>query len=257
MTIVKSIRIALVSVLALFTAMEAGSVVMAQGPVINTAAVQTLQKMTDFTKNLREFSVNTQVTLEDVLDSGQSVDFDVFTRVAVRRPDKIRAERIGEQLSQVFYYDGKTLTLWDPVEGVYATQPAPGTIEELIDYTREVLGLIIPVSDLVYRNSFAILMEDVQSATVVGETTIGGVKCTHLAFRRPGVDFQVWVATGDQPFPCKYVVTDTSTPEMLSTVTVMSDWVFNPEADDATFSFVPPEGAIPVPFVPLDNGLDH
>ncbi len=220
---------------------------------VDPTAVGTLRKMTDYVSKLEQFGVYTQSTLEDTLESGQRVDFDVAAKVAVSRPNKVRAERVGELINQVFYYDGKSLTLYDPPKGVYATQPAPETIEEMLDFTRESLGLIIPVSDLVYRNAFAILMQDVSSATVIGKAVIGGVTCDHLAFSRPDVDFQVWVADGDQPLPCKYVVTDTSTPENVSTVTVMSEWNVTPALTDATFMFVPPKGAQAIPFIPLDE----
>jgi hypothetical protein len=122
----------------------------------------------------------------------------------------------------------------------------------VLDYTRESLGLIIPVEDLVYRNAFAILMQDVTSAIVVGKSVIGGVACDHLAFSRPDVDLQVWVAEGDEPLPCKYVVTDVRTPP-VSTVTVMSDWNLAPAAADTEFEFVPPEGASHITFLPLDE----
>ena len=225
----------------------------AQAPGVDPAAVETLKKMTDYFSKLEQFTVTTQSTLEDQLESGQRIDYDVAARVAVHRPDKIHAVRLGELISQDFYYDGKSLTLYDPPNGVYASEAAPATIEEMFDFTRETLGLLIPVSDLVYRNAFAILMQYGTSATVVGKAVIGDVTCDHLAFVRPDVAFQVWVADGDQPLPCKYVVTDTSTPQMVSTVTVMSNWNLTPELSDATFNFVAPEGAKAISFVPLDE----
>lgn len=224
----------------------------AETPVVDPAAVATLQKMTDYFSVLQQFSVHTQSTLEDVLDSGERIDYDVTAEVDVRRPDKLHSRRIGDEVSQAFYYDGKSLTLYTPADATYATRPAPKTIEELLDYTRESLGLLIPISDLVYRNAFAILMPGVSSAKIVGKTTIGDRVCTHLAFRRPDVDFQVWVAEGEQPLPCKYVVTDKSTPALISTVTVMSDWDFTP-VSDATFTFALPDGAKAIEFIPYDD----
>jgi hypothetical protein len=187
-----------------------------------------------------------------MLDSGQRVDVDVSASVIISRPNKLRAERKGELLDQVFYYDGKTLTLYNPPEDVFATEPAPATIEEMLEYTRESLGLIIPAADLVYRNAYPLLMQGVTSAIVVGKAFIDGVVCDHLAFSRPDVDFQVWVADGDQPLPCKYVVTDTSTPALISISTVMSGWDVAPTATDASFNFVPPEGSMSIRFMPLD-----
>lgn len=225
----------------------------AQVSDMDPIAVEILRKMTDYFRALDQFTVYTQSTLEDQLESGQRIDFDVGAYVAVRRPNNIHAERIGELINQVFYYDGSFLTLYDPPLGVYASEEAPGTIEEMLDFARESLGIIIPVSDLVYRNSFAILMQDVSSAVVIGEAVIGGVTCDHLAFSRPDVDFQVWVRKGDRPLPCKYVVTDTSTPEKISTVTVMSDWNLAPALKDASFRFIPPMGSMAIPFIPFDE----
>ena len=223
---------------------------------VDPAAVSILQKMTSYVLGLGSFSVHTQSTLEDLLDSGQRVDFDVAANVTVRRPDKIRAERVGGQFRQIFYYNGKTLTLFNPDDNVYATQPAPDDIEGLLDYAREDLGLTIPISDLVYRNAYAILMKGVEAAAFLGRVSIGGVMCDHLAFHRPDVDFQLWVASGDRPLPCKYVVTDTSTPQLLSTVTVTSDWNLTPDANNGLFEFTPPDGAQSVMFLPVDRGSD-
>jgi hypothetical protein len=235
-----------------FSAMVAAEV-RAQTPVVDPAATQILKRMTDYVGSLKQFSVHTQNTLEDVLDSGNRIDLDISASVLIRRPNKLRAERKGDLVSQVFYYNGKTVTLYNPADKVYATEPAPGTIEEVLDFTRESLGLVVPVADLVYRNAYELLMQEVTFATVVGKAVINGVKCDHLLFSRPGVDFQVWVTDGAKPLPCKYVVTDTATPARLSVVSVMSDWNAAPAAADDRFAFVPPKGTKPITFMRLDK----
>ena len=228
--------------------------VRAQAPAVDPVAVQILKHMTDYLGSMKQFTVHTQNTLEDVLDSGHRVDFDVSASVIISRPNKLRAERRGDLIDQIFYYDGKTLTLYNPSDKVYATEPAPGTIEELLDFARESLGLIVPVSDLVYRNAFLLLMQDVNFAKVVGKAVIDGVKCDHLLFSRPGVDFQVWVADSGRPLPHKYVITDTGTPALLSVTTVMSNWNVAPAVADSRFAFVPPQGVKRITFMPLEIG---
>ncbi|MEN8689997.1 MAG: DUF2092 domain-containing protein [Desulfobacterales bacterium] len=225
--------------------------VRAQAPAVDPVATKILQRMTDYLGSLQKFSVHTQNTLEDELDSGHRVDLDVSANVVISRPNKLYAERKGDLVEQIFYYNGKTLTLYNPSDKVYATESAPGTIEEMLDFARESLGLIIPAADMVYRNAFPLLMQDVSLAMVVGEAVIGGVKCHHLLFSRPGVDFQVWVAAAGQPLPRKYVVTDTGTPAGLSITTVMSDWNVAPTETDARFKFVPPPGTKAITFMPL------
>ena len=225
--------------------------IQAQTPAVDPAATQILKKMTDYLGGLEQFSVQTRNNLEDLLESGHRVDFQISADVTIRRPNKLHAERKGDQVDQTFYYDGKTLTLHNPSDRVYATEPAPGTIEEMLDYVRESLGLIVPVADLVYRNAFALLMQEVSMAVVIGKATIEGVRCDHLLFSRPGVDFQVWVADSGPPLPYKYIVTDTGLFSWMSISTVMSNWNTKPSLDDVRFTFVPPEDASLIGFMPL------
>ncbi len=233
--------------------------VWAKAPVVDPLAVQTLEKMTTYMASLERFSVHTENTLEEMLESGQRIDLDVSASMLVRRPDKLLAERLGEETGQILYYDGEYLTMFvdTPSEAVYAQIPAPGTIEQMVDVAREELGIVLPVSDLIYRNAQSILMTGVTSAMVVGETVIGDMICTHLAFRRPNMDFQVWVATGSAPLPCKYVVTDTSLKIPLSISTVLSNWNLAPLAADKLFKYTPAEEATPTTFQPLESGSDR
>lgn len=248
--------VALLATAAMVVVLAAPAVVRAEAAGVDPTATRILKRMTDYLGGLKQFSVHTQNTLEDMLDSGQRVDVHISASVIVSRPNRLRAERVGDLVDQVFFYDGKTLTLYNPSDKVYATERAPGTIEEMLDFARESLGLIVPVADLIYRNAFPLLMQDVTSAKVIGKEVIGGVTCDHLAFSRPGVDFQVWVADGDKPLPCKYVVTDTGTPALMSVSSVMSDWNAAPDVTDATFAFAPPEEVMAIAFMPLDGGGD-
>ena len=200
---------------------------------------------------LQQFSVKTQNTIEDVYGSGHRIDRDLAASVTVKRPNKLLAVRTGEVMNQRFFYDGKTLTLYNPSVKVYGSKPAPPTIEKMIDFARETVGILLPAADLLYRNAFPLLMQDVTLAAVVGKAVIGGVRCDHLLFSRPGADFQVWVAEGQRPFPHKYVVTET--PSMLAITTVLSDWNLAPDVNDARFNFVPPKGTQAISFMPLET----
>jgi hypothetical protein len=224
----------------------------AQPPAVDPAAVQKLKQMTEFLDGLQQFSVQTHSILEELHVSGHRVDKDLAANVTVKRPNKLRAARAGGLMDQRFFYDGKTLTLYNPAEKVYATETAPDTIERMIDFARETVGILLPAADLLYRNAFPLLMQDVALAAVVDRTVVGGVKCDHLLFSRPGVDFQVWIAEGKRPFPRRYVVTETDTPARLSITTVLSDWKTDAAVDDAQFNFVPPKGTSATRFLPLD-----
>jgi hypothetical protein len=219
-------------------------------PAVDPAALRILKSMTDYLDGMKEFTLAVQSEIEDLHSSGHRVDYDLKARVTVKRPNKLLAVRTGETASQTFFYDGKTLTLYNPVEKVYAAQPAPGTIEGAVTLARESIGIVFPAADLVYRNAYPLLTKDLTLAVVVGKAVIDGVTCDHLLFSHPGADFQVWVEEGKRPLPHKYVVTETDDPALLSVGAVLSDWNEAPAADDAQFVFVPPKGTSETRFIP-------
>ncbi len=221
-----------------------------ESPAVDPAAIRILEEMTDHLDGLIRFSVKTESTIEELHASGHVVDYDFAATVTVARPNRLRAERIGGLMNQAFYYDGKTLTLYSPVANVYAVEPAPGTVEETINFARETVGILLPAADLVYREAFPHLVKDLTLAVVVGKAIVGGVRCDQLLFSRPGVDFQIWVEEGHDRWPRKYVVTETDTPARLSIATFLTDWNLNPAAEEALFKFVPPKGASATRFIP-------
>lgn len=82
----------------------------------------------------RRFQVEVRHTLEVVLQTGQKIQFDHQARQIVQRPDRMRAERVGDLVAQVFVYDGQSLTLFDPAKQVYAGVPAPARFEEMLEF---------------------------------------------------------------------------------------------------------------------------
>ncbi|MBK8992629.1 MAG: DUF2092 domain-containing protein, partial [Gammaproteobacteria bacterium] len=88
--------------------------VQAQPAGITAEAKQLLKSSTDFLTSQQHFSADTRNTLEIVLKSGQKIEFNHTARQSVQRPNKLRAERTGDLVDQVFIYDGKSLTLYNP-----------------------------------------------------------------------------------------------------------------------------------------------
>jgi hypothetical protein len=220
----------------------------AQGASVDPVAMQKLKRMSDFLDGLPQFSVNTQSVIEEMRFSGHRVDLDLEAKVTVKRPNKLSAMRSGEVMNEQLFYDGKTLTLYHPTENTYATATAPDTIEKMIDFARETVGVLLPAADLAYRGAYPLMTKDVTLAAVVGKAVVAGVRCDHLLFSHPGVDFQVWIAEGKQPWPCKYAVTETDNPSKLTITTFLSGWNSTAAVPDAKFNFTPPKGAKAIPF---------
>lgn len=217
--------------------------------VVDSQAVQILRRSMDYLNGLQRFSATTQILTEDLLDTGHRVDFQAMGGMTIERPNKLRGERHGAGFAQTLSFDGSTLTLYDAVRKVYASKPVAGDIPAMFQMAYDSLGLAVPISDLVWPNVFPLLMQDVVMATVVDQEIIDGVLCDHLVFSRTDVDFQIWIPVSGAPLPRKYIVTDTSTPALLSIVTTISDWKVDPRLSADLFTFVPPTGAQAVPFL--------
>ena len=84
------------------------------------------------------------------------------------------------------------------------------------------------------------------TATDVGPSHINGVSVEQYAFRQEGMDWQVWIQQGTFPLPRRIVMT-TMTDDARPQHTVVYDWNLAPSFNDASFAFVPPEGAKEIP----------
>ena len=241
----------LFAVSALTMLLVAPALLWAQAPGIDPKAKKILHRMTEYLAGLHQFSAESRNTLEAVLTSGQKIEFEAAATLVLQRPDKLLVTRKGDIVDQVFYYDGKSLTLFNPRENVYATVAAPDTVDKMMDFARNKLDIFAPAGDLFYRDSYERLMQDVTGGFVVGKAAIGDVLCDQLAFSGPEVDWQIWIEEGDRPLPLRYVIT-TKTVEGWPDYTVsISNWNVAPTIVDGEFSFVPPAGAKKVEFLPL------
>jgi hypothetical protein len=83
---------------------------------------------------------------------------------------------------------------------------------------------------------------------------LGGVVCTHLAFRAPHVDWQIWIQDGDQPLPRKFVITSPDIAGAPQFTVVMTGWNLAPELTDGMFEFEPAADAKQIEFLPADGG---
>jgi hypothetical protein len=223
----------------------------AQPAGIDPQAEKLLKRMSDYLASRQQFSLKAESTLETVLTSGQKLQFDSPATLEVSRPNKLRAHRKGDLANQEFFYDGKTLTLFNPKENLYATTAAPPTLDEMLDFAREKLDIIAPASEILYKNAGEKMLKESSSGFVVGPSVVGGVKSTHLAFRGEEVDWQIWIEDGDKPLPRKFILTSKKVTGEPQFAVLIRGWDLTPKFTDKEFTFVPPKGAKKIEFLQL------
>jgi hypothetical protein len=222
----------------------------AQPAGIAPEARQLLKASTDFLASRQRFSADTRNTLEIVLKSGQKIEFNSTATQSVQRPNKLRSERSGDLVEQVFFYDGKSLTLYQPRDNAFAQVDAPATLEEMLDLARTKYDIVASFGDLVYKDAFDILMDGVTDGMVVGKAVIEGVLCDHLAFRAPDVDWQIWIQEGAEPLPRRIVITTLDMPNAPQFSVTVTRWDLEPAFDARTFTFTPQAGMNRIELLP-------
>ena len=218
-------------------------------------AADLLKRGLDYLGGLQRFHVTTQQTYEDLLSDQVRIDLETSADLTVVRPDKIRIERFGLESHQLFFFNGEDFTLHNPYDKVYATEKLKGDIEDMFHTVRDTFGISASAADLIYKNSYALMIDNVQVAQVIGKEMIGDIMCDHLVFVRPDVSYQIWISDSEPYLPHKYVVTDTSTSHLLSFSTLMTQWDLSPEVSDSMFEYEPKEDTQQIFFMKMTESV--
>jgi hypothetical protein len=89
-----------------------------------------LQQACDLLKSAKQFSFKAEVTDDRVYTGGKKLQFAFDLEAFAQRPDKLRINAQGDTENKQFFYDGKTITLYDQPKNAYAVMAAPATIDE-------------------------------------------------------------------------------------------------------------------------------
>ncbi|WP_373506301.1 DUF2092 domain-containing protein [Aestuariivirga sp.] len=209
-----------------------------------------LKAMSDYMGSQQSMSFTYDSSFEVVTKDQQKLQLTSSGAVALSRPDKIVATRHGGFADVAMMFDGKTLTVLGKDANVYAQTEVPGSVENLVDELRDKLHRPLPAADLLLANTYDVLMADVTDVKDLGSGIVGGLECDHLAFRTPEVDWQIWIAQGDKPYPCRYVIS-TKTVDLSPQYTIqVGDWKTGSDAT-ASFEFKNETGATKIEFSKL------
>ena len=196
-----------------------------------------------------------EFTVEEALDDGQKIMSTGAATYLVRMPDRLLIDLYTDTSEREFFYDGKTLTMYGPKIGYYASVPAPSTIGRMLAMASEDYDIEVPLADLFVWGTKDDGSSALTSAFQVGVSKVGDRTCDHYAFRQPGADWQLWIEAGDDPLPCRIAITATDDPALPQYVSTLT-WTLDPSLPDALFTFTPPEGARRIPIEKVPAGGD-
>ena len=170
-------------------------------------AKRILKSMSDYVGAQKAISFEFDAILEVVTHDEQKLALASSGTVTLNRPDKIRATRSGGFADVEMSFDGKTLTILGKNLNLYTQLDVPGTIDHLVNELHDTYNRPLPAADLLLSNSYDDLMAGVIDIKDLGSGVVDGVECDYLAFRTKEVDWQIWIAQGEHPYPYRYVIT--------------------------------------------------
>jgi hypothetical protein len=219
-------------------------------PLVDPEAMVILQRAAQHMADAERFSVTIRNGYDAVQADGQKIEFGDQRQVLVNRPDQLRVDVVrsdGKQSTVVF--NGKNLTAYDHTNNVYAQSAIAGDVDAAIKHFVRDLRMRLPMAMLLVRQLPTDLTRRVQQLDYVEETVSRGVPSDHLAGRGADVDFQIWIARGEQPLIQRVVLTyklEEGAPQFRAE---FSDWNFSPAVPASKFEFQPPADAKPIQFL--------
>jgi hypothetical protein len=200
-------------------------------------AKKILKAMSDFLGAQKNLSFSFDSVFEVVTPTDQKLGLASSGVATLSRPDKIRFARSGGFVDYEILYDGKTLTFLGKNVNLFTQVAAPGTVDQLVDTLQDKYQRHMPGADLLMSNSYDELMQDVYDSKDLGSGVINGVECDSLAFRKNDVDWQIWIAQGDRPYPCQFVITSKLESADPQYTIQFANWKFGNEVAADDFSF--------------------
>jgi hypothetical protein len=168
-------------------------------------------------------------------------------KVAVRRPSHVRARASGATPPFDFYFDGATMTLYQPTLNVYATTETSRVVDALIPFALQNAGMLLPFADVLDGDAYATLIRSLTRARYGGTSTIAGNRCHHAAFAGPGAQWEMWIDARTS-LPCRVSGSLRDMQGSPRFAVDFSDWKLDPQLPAERFVFAKPAGATEVDF---------
>ena len=216
----------------------------------DAAVLRRLAEVGSTLRGLKHFAVRADAVTDEVLMSGQKLQFASTVEYVVSAPDKLRAQLRSDRRHRDFYFDGRTLTQVAPRAGYYASVSMPGTLAENMTRLAERYEIELPLADLFLWGTPAGGLDDVTSALLVGPAQVNGVACDHFAMRQPGVDWQVWVERGARALPLKLVITTTDEPAQPQYAATLK-WTLGAPPAAGSVTYTPAKGMTRIELKPV------
>jgi hypothetical protein len=166
--------------------------------VLEPRAVDLLKAMSARLAAAKTMSFTAVASFEFPSQLGPPIVYTTRYDVTMARPDKLRVLMPGDGPASEFYYDGKAMVAYAPVENLAAVAAAPPTIEGALQAAYKTASIYFPFTDLLLPDPYAALGDGMLAFYIGPSGVVGGVKTEMVAWANKDVFLQIWIGVDDK-----------------------------------------------------------
>jgi hypothetical protein len=222
------------------------------GAKVEPEALQILRSVTDALKNVQTFTFHAVIRRELQAANGETTTFVRNNDVAISRPGRMRINITAQQERVEVYFTNGELFLYAPAAKEFVGLGTSSlNLDTMVDQL-EKANIVLPMAPLFRSDPYRNLVDGLESATVLGRTEIDGKSYQHLGFRKPDVEWQLWVEDSPTPLPRRAQATYQQPSISPRLVIDFSDWNLMPDLPAEYYVFTRPAEAKAVPAIDMD-----
>ena len=210
---------------------------------------QLLRQMSDTLKNAKAFSFTVDESHERVRRNGAKEPYTLTRELVVRRPDRLYNRTRGSDSRDLeLSYDGKQITIVGNRLKIYATVPAPATLDETLDLISERYDLRVAAADFLYSVPYDSFAASDAKGGWTKKVKLGDRDCDEVSYSMKAVDVTLSVSSEAPVLPCQARIAYKEEPGAPVSTLTFSRWNLNATPADDQFAAKIPQGyeAIPV-----------
>lgn len=221
-------------------------------PALEPKAIEILKATCARLAAAQSISFTATETYESPSRLGFPLAYATKSNVLLQRPDKLRVITSGDGPVSEFYYDGKTMTAFAPVENLVAIANAPPTVDDMLATAFHSAAIYFPFDDVIVTDPYKDIAEGLTVAFYVGQSHIvAGMTTDIVAYESGGVFIEAWIGAEDKlPHLVRAIYTED--PLRSRHAMLLSDWQLDVPVPADSFSSTRAGSAKRIPFASPD-----
>ena len=196
----------------------------------------------------RTMSFTAVVSYESASRLGIPLVYTTRSEVTLQRPDKLRVITPSDGPASEFYYDGKTMTAFAPVENLVAIAEAPATIDAALKAAYDSAAIYFPFANLIAADPYTHITDGLVVAFYIGQSReVGGTTTDMVAYANNNVFLQAWIGAEDK-LPRRVRATYRSDLAHLRHQIEFSNWQLDLAVPEGAFASTRAASANPIAF---------